>query len=497
MDLINNTKNTLPYTNIVVAKGDGIGPDIMDVAISVLKEAGAKLKFEFVEIGEKYYEKGYSAGISDEAWEAIRHNRIFLKGPITTPQGGGYSSINVTLRKALGLYANVRPCHSYYPFVETKHPAIDMVIIRENEEDLYAGIEYQQSADCVHGIKVITRLGCERIIKYAFEYAKKNNRKKVTCMTKDNIMKQCDGLFHKVFDEIKLQYPEITADHYIIDIGSARLATKPEIFDVVVTLNLYGDIVSDVVAEMTGSVGLAGSSNIGERYAMFEAIHGSAPTLVGQNAANPSSLINASIMMLAHIGQGTIAKKIQDALLYTIESGVNTRDICRKSTCNLTVGTKEFGEEVIKNLGKKPEKLKSQDFPDFDFDYKPDDVMLGIAPPLKYENAKQIDKKLVGVDIFIDLPCNGEEIGAKLEECLKNSGFDLKLISSRGIKIYPSPEAKYTLSDSWRCRIVKKDPWKNDDIIKLLTICKPLDIVKTENLYDIDGKRVYSVAQGE
>lgn len=500
MNILNSSKETVKFTNIAVAKGDGIGPEIMEATLKVLRHSGARLKFEFVEVGEAYYEKGYTSGLSDEAWEIIKRNKILLKGPITTPQGGGYKSINVTLRKALGLYANVRPCFSYYPFIETKFHNIDTVIIRENEEDLYAGIEYRQTKNSYHAIKVITRKGSEKIVRYAFEYAKRHNRKKVTCMTKDNIMKGVDGLFHSVFDEIAKEYPEIQVEHYIIDIGSARLATKPEIFDVVVTLNLYGDIISDIVAELTGSVGLAGSSNIGDRYAMFEAIHGSAPTLIGQGVANPTAILNGAIMMLVHIGQGSIAKKINDAILYTIESGAHTPDIYREGVSARRVSTEEFADEIIKNLGKESKKLLSQSWPDFDFDDKPDDVMLGIADENQWISKSNEKKELHGVDIFINLEGNAQNIGDKIENILKNTEYQLKLLSARGIKVYPLMESKYITSDDWRLRVISKnEEFFLNDIIEILQIFakEEIEVVKTENLYSFDGKPGYSVAQGE
>jgi len=289
---------------ITIAKGDGIGPEIMEATLKVLMAAGARFEIDEIEVGEKVYLSGNSAGIAKDAWDIIRRNKIFLKAPITTPQGGGYKSLNVTTRKFLGLYANVRPCVSFHPFVQTKHPVMDLVIIRENEEDLYAGIEHQQTDEVVQCLKLISRPGCEKIVRYAFEYARQHGRKKVTCFTKDNIMKQTDGLFHKVFDEIAAEYSEIINEHWIIDIGAAKMADTPEAFDVIVMPNLYGDVLSDVAAQIAGSVGLAGSANIGEECAMFEAIHGSAPRIAGQNKANPSGLLQGAILMLMHILQG-------------------------------------------------------------------------------------------------------------------------------------------------------------------------------------------------
>ncbi|MEK7854741.1 MAG: NADP-dependent isocitrate dehydrogenase, partial [Acidobacteriota bacterium] len=300
-------------TPVTVAAGDGIGPEIMDATLRILDAAGARLDIEKIDIGERVYLSGNTAGIAPEAWDSLRRTKVFLKAPITTPQGGGFKSLNVTVRKTLGLFANVRPCVSYHPFVETKHPVMDLVIVRENEEDLYAGIEHRQTREVYQCLKLITRPGCEKIVRYAFEYARLNNRKKVTCFTKDNIMKMTDGLFHKVFDEIAAEYPQIKNEHWIVDIGTAKLADTPEKFDVVVMPNLYGDILSDVAAQITGSVGLAGSANIGEHVAMFEAIHGSAPDIAGHNIANPSGLLHGAVMMLVHIGQPDIAQIVHNA----------------------------------------------------------------------------------------------------------------------------------------------------------------------------------------
>ena len=287
---------------VTVARGDGIGPEIMAATLRILEAAGARLAVEEVEIGEAVYTRGHSAGIEPSAWESLRRTRVFLKAPITTPQGGGFKSLNVTVRKSLGLYANVRPCVAYSPFIPTKHPGMDVVIIRENEEDLYAGIEHRQTNDVTQCLKLITRPGCERINRFAFEYARRNGRTKVSCFTKDNIMKMTDGLFHKVFDEVAADYPDIESEHWIVDIGAAKLADSPENFDVVVLPNLYGDVLSDVTAQIAGSVGLAGSANIGDGVAMFEAIHGSAPRRAGQDLANPVAEMLSVLMLLRWMG---------------------------------------------------------------------------------------------------------------------------------------------------------------------------------------------------
>src|SRR4051794_31932018 len=345
--------------SITVAHGDGIGPEIMAATLRILEAAGAALKIETIDIGEKVYLSGNSAGIADSSWESLRRTKVFLKAPITTPQGGGFKSLNVTTRKTLGLYANVRPCVAYHPYVDTLHPGMDVVIVRENEEDVYGGIEHRQSNDITQCLKLISRGGCERIVRYAFEYARRNNRKKVTCFTKDNIMKITDGLFHKVFDEIAVDYKDIENEHWIVDIGAAKLADTPTAFDVVVMPNLYGDILSDVAAQIAGSVGLAGSANIGTKYAMFEAIHGSAPRRAGQNVANPSGLLMGAVMMLVHISQADVAERVHNAWLKTLEDGIHTYDIYTEGVSKQKVGTKEFAQAVVARMGQRPEKLKA------------------------------------------------------------------------------------------------------------------------------------------
>jgi isocitrate dehydrogenase len=475
---------------ITIARGDGIGPEIMDATLSILSAAGAEIETEEIEIGEKVYLSGNTSGISPEAWDSIRTNKVYLKAPITTPQGGGYKSLNVTTRKALGLYANIRPCVSYYPYVDTKHPVMDVAIIRENEEDLYAGIEHQQTPEVVQCLKLISRPGCEKIIRYAFEYAKAYGRKKVSCFSKDNIMKQTDGLFHKVFDEIKEEYPDIETDHWIIDIGSAMLADKPEQFDVIVTSNLYGDVISDIAAQIAGSVGLAGSANIGEECAMFEAIHGSAPTIAGQGIANPTGLINGAILMLNHIGQPEVAEKIQNALLKTIEDGVHTFDIYKEGVSSKRVNTSEFAEHVIANLGQVPEKLKAVKYSA--------DQQINVP---KYERPERPEKVLKGVDVFADWSGTDANVIAAKLQLINTDRVKLSMITNRGIKVWPNGFEETFCTDHWRCRFTAEDggPIQKEDIVTLLqnAINVGVDAIKTENLYEFDGKVSYSLGQGQ
>ena len=477
---------------ITVARGDGIGPEIMDATLLILEKAGARLQIEEIDIGEKVYLSGNSAGIAPSAWDSLKRTRVFLKAPITTPQGGGFKSLNVTARKTLGLYANIRPCVSYHPYVDTKHPQMDLVIVRENEEDLYAGIEHQQTQDVVQCLKLISRPGSEKIVRYAFEYARRNNRKKVTCFTKDNIMKQTDGLFHKVFDEIGADYSDLEKEHWIVDIGSAKMADTPEAFDVIVLPNLYGDILSDVAAQIAGSVGLAGSANIGDQCAMFEAIHGSAPRRAGQNLANPSGLLLGAVMMLVHIDQPDVAGKVHNAWLRTLEDGLHTYDIYKEGVSKQKVGTKEFAQAVVDRVGKKPEKLKA-----VTYSQAPKHTVSQAAATPRTRSKKEY----VGLDLFLDWTGGlASQLGPQLE---KLAG-DLKLqsISNRGVKVYPGALPGFVYSDLWNCRFLATELGKAVTHAQTVGLQQRItgagfDVVKTEGLYTFDGQRGYSLGQGE
>jgi isocitrate dehydrogenase len=474
---------------ITVAHGDGIGPEIMSAVLAILKGAGAELDIDTIEIGEAVYLRGNTIGIEEKSWESLRRTRVFLKAPITTPQGGGFKSLNVAVRKGLGLFANVRPCVSYHPYIDTKHPKMDVVIVRENEEDLYAGIEYRQTDEMMEGLKLISRPGCEKIIRYAFEYAVINNRKKVTCFMKDNIMKMTDGLFHRVFDEIAKEYPHITAENWIVDIGAAKLADTPEAFDVVVMQNLYGDILSDVAAQIAGSVGLAGSANIGDQCAMFEAIHGSAPRRAGQNLANPSGLLHGAILMLVHIGQGQIAERVHNAWLKTIEDGVHTYDIFTEGVSKEKVGTKEFGQAVVARLGKTPERLKAVSY----------NADLGV-PKIRVTTTVPSKKVLVGSDVFVHARSTPEEMVSRMQKIAGD--LQLTMIANRGSKVWPNGPPGVFCTDHWRARFEKSPeftPVSHRELVELLgrLADSGADVIKTENLYTFDGQPGFNRTSAE
>jgi isocitrate dehydrogenase len=488
--------------HLTFAYGDGIGPEIMEATLRIIDAANAGLQFDEIKLGKKVYESGIKMGIEPTAWDVLRKNKVFLKAPITTPQGGGYKSPTVTIRKSLSLFANVRPSRAYVPYVKSNFPEMDLVIIRENEEDLYAGIEHQQTTEVVQCLKLVSRPGAERVIRYAFEYARHNDRKRVSCMSKDNIMKHTDGLFHQVFDQIAKEYPDIQADHYIIDIGAALLADRPHEFDVIVTGNLYGDIISDITSQVAGSVGMGGSANIGTNFAMFEAVHGSAPDIAGKGLANPSGLISAATMMLDHIGKGDAAATIQNALLKTVEDGIHTGDIAQESYTRKRVGTKEFTQAIIDRLGEKPAKLKA--------------AAPHNAGSIKVELPAFVpaEKKLVGVDVFLDWydqDRNPDYLGEWLDK-IGGEKIRIKMITNRGVKVYPNGLPETFCTDHWRCRFVRRH--ENDaelstdasyteieytEILGLLQRLTDagLNFIKIENLYYMNGERAFSLGQGE
>lgn len=477
---------------VTVAHGDGIGPEIMAAVLDVLEAAGAPLRYERVDIGKDVFEQGYSSGMTPEAWDTIRRNSVFLKAPITTPQGSGYKSLNVTIRKTLSLFANVRPTKSYAPFVASPHPGMDLVIVRENEEDLYAGIEHQQTAEATQALKLVTRPGTERIVRYAFEYARAYGRRKVTCMTKDNIMKHTDGLFHRVFDEVAPEFPDIEAEHQIVDIGAARLAAQPERFDVIVTLNLYGDILSDIAGQIAGSVGLSGSANVGDEIAMFEAVHGSAPDIAGRGMANPSGLLAAATQMLVHLGEADTARRIANAWLCTLESGVHTADMYRQNLSNQEVGTEGFTAAVIDRLGDQPAHLRPVAYREG-----------GITVRASKVPARR--KELVGVDVFLDWSPIGDrdadDLGQGVEKAAEAAGWKLSIVTNRGVKVYPGGVPETFLTDHWRCRFTAQVEGTLT-FREVLTLLEALhqagfEVIKTEHLYTFDGERGYSLGQGE
>ena len=441
---------TAKRAKIAVAMGDGIGPEIMDATLRILKSAGARLDIEEVTVGEKAYLAGETKGISDADFAKLEAVDAFLKAPLNTPQGKGYSSVNVAIRKHFDLFTNIRPSVSLEPVINSRSGAqgVDLVMIRENLEDLYAGIESRPSADVTVGRKVITKSESERIIRTAFEYARVNGRNKVTAIAKDNIQKFTDGTnFHDVFDEVAQDYPDITPEFYIADIGLARLGPRASDFDVVVTQNMYGDIGSDVVGESLGSIGISGSANIGSDFAMFEAVHGTAPDIQGKDLANPTGLLMASVMMLNYLGQSDVAEKVHNALLSTLEAGYMTGDVYGGDYATHKVGTTDFASAVIKRMGQTPNILKPVDY---------SAVKDGFEIPAFKTTHLADDFNAVGIDVGIATLDDAKTLAADLQSRCPY-GLELTEIRSvRGDKVWPE-ESRAFGSDYLTARFMFED----------------------------------------
>jgi isocitrate dehydrogenase (NAD+) len=325
---------------ITLIPGDGIGPEVASAVVRIIEAAGADIQWETHYAGAQALEK-FGTTLPEDLLESIKRNKVALKGPITTPVGKGFTSVNVGLRKTLDLYANLRPVRAL-PNVPCRYPELDLVVVRENTEDLYSGIEHVVVPGVVESIKIITEKASTRVSKFAFEYARTEGRKKVTAVHKANIMKLSDGLFLDCFRKVGESYPEIEADDKIVDNACMQLVMRPEQFDIMLLENLYGDIVSDLCAGLIGGLGLVPGANIGEQGAVFEAVHGSAPDIAGQNIANPTALLQSGILMLRHIGEREVAKRIEDAMLKVFTDGkVRTRDI------GGTAKTNEFARAII------------------------------------------------------------------------------------------------------------------------------------------------------
>jgi len=477
---------------ICVAHGDGIGPEIMAATLQILKAAQARIDYQDVVIGQQAYDAGYKSGVTPKAWDDIRRHQVLLKAPVITPPDNRYKSPNVIIRKMLGMYVNLRPCLSYHPFVQTRYPQMSVVIIRENEEDLYAGIEHRQTAEVTQSSRLISRPGCEKIIRYAFEYARAHYRRKVTCFTKDNVLKMTDGLFHERFNQIAQEYPDLEHEHWVVDVGTARVADSPEQFDVLVTPNLYGDILNDMTAQLAGSIGMAGSANLGGKCAMFETVHGAAPHRAGQDQANPSGLLMAALMMLNHIGQPDVAEWIHNAWLKTLEDGLHTYDIDTANPSQITVGTSRFAQEVIARLGQEPSQQAVR--------YEKNTPILQIPPYRR----PQVYKKLVGLDLFLDWRCPELSQVPELAQRLSNLAgerWKLLAITNRGVQVWPHSFPETFCTDHWRCRLLgaQGQSLSGEDLLVLLgkLAAAGLDYIKTEHLYSFDGQLGFSAIDRE
>lgn len=470
---------------VCVARGDGIGPEIVDATLQVLEESGARLDVQMVEMRADAGPPDAEPGIPEPTWGAVRRTGVLLKGPLASSSGAAQASSNVALRKALGLFANVRPVRSYAPYVATNHPSMDLVVIRENEEDLHAGVEHRQTDDVAHCLKLTSRPGCERLLRYAFEYTRSRQRGKLTCMVKDDVMRLTDGLFREVFDEVAAEYPDVRTEHLLANVGIARVAAQPERFDVIVAPNLYGDILSGVAAEVSGSVGMAGAANIGSQCAVFEAVHGSAPDIAGLDVANPSGLMLAAVKMLAHVGQGDAAERMHNAWLRTIEDGVHTIDVYRDGRSSRLVGTTAFAAAVVHRLGERPARLRGAAYPRV-----PTRVpVLEPRPPAR--------KRTVGVDVLLQWRGEVDELALRLGEAATGS-FALTGISNRGVTVWPMGFPETLCADHWRARFTLPagEEIGRGDVIALLASLDRhgVEFVQVETLCEFDGERTFTGA---
>ena len=440
---------------VTVIPGDGVGPEVVGSAVRIIAAQGVRIDWEEAEAGLEVFKRGDTSGVPTATRDSIERTRVVLKGPLETPVGFGEKSANVTLRKLFETYANVRPARELAG-VPTRYAGegVDLIIVRENVEDLYAGIEHMQTPDVGQCLKIISRKGSEKVIRYAFELARREGRAKVTCATKANIMKLTEGLFKAVFEELAAEYPEINSEHLIIDNVAHQLAKAPAQFDVVVTTNLNGDIISDLASGLVGGLGFASSGNYGDSVAIFEAVHGSAPKYAGKDVINPTALILSSVMMLRHLGEATAADRIEDAVLATLESGAAvTQDLARQTGGDVehAASTSGFTDAVIAALGRRPSSGLRRERP------------AGSAPvPLPswdYSPAHYaaIDRRTVGVDIFIATELHSDVLGPDLERISGGTPFELQMISSRGTMVYPATGLTPDSVGLLRARFVTRD----------------------------------------
>lgn len=475
---------------VTLIPGDGIGPECVQSATRIIEAAGAAIEWEKREAGAEVFKRGLPSGVPQETIESVRKTRVVLKGPLATPVGFGEKSANVTLRKLFETYGNIRPVREM-PGVPTPYSGrnVDLVVVRENVEDLYAGIEYMQTPGVAECLKLISRKGCEKIARLAFEFARSEGRKRVHCATKSNIMKLTEGMLKRTFEEVAKEYPGIEASHIIIDNCAHQLVKKPEQFDVIVTTNMNGDIISDLSSALVGGLGFAPSANLGNDVAIFEAVHGSAPKYAGKNVINPTAVILSSVMMLRHLGEFEAASAVENAVLVTLEDGKSrTGDV---AGYDKGVSTSAYTDAIISNLGRKSSKWKVRDYKAIKLPQMPS------APAL----VTPATRKVTGVDVFVESPEGAEKLGPQMEQFAEGGPFRLKLISNRGTKVYPAMGAITDCVDHWRCRFVSRSgegEITDDDVFGLVhKIGAQHRWCHLEKLLELDGKQGFTKDQGE
>ena len=474
---------------VTLIPGDGIGPECVRAAVAIVEAAGAPIAWEDADAGAEVFRRGVASGVPPETMDSIARTRVALKGPLETPVGFGEKSANVTLRKLYETYANVRPVREM-PGVTTPYSGrgVDLVMVRENVEDLYAGIEYMQTPGVAQALKLISVKGCEKISRFAFEYARSEGRTSVACATKANIMKFSEGTLKRVFEQVAPGYPEIESWHIIVDNAAHQLVKRPEQYEVIVTTNMNGDILSDLSSALIGGLGFAPSANIGNEVAIFEAVHGSAPKYAGKDVINPTAVILSAVMMLRYLGLFEEAAAIEHAVFVTLESGVLTGDVMGYDRGTPTT---VYTDTIIGNLGKKTETWTIRD-------PKPLHLPQLSSDP---DYVKVSSRAVVGLDVFVESPLSAEELGTSLTELATGTRLELKMISSRGTKVYPATGAITDTLDHWRCRfIIREDPgdlWDEDVHQLLARISRRHSWMHIEKLMEFDGELGFTRDQGE
>ncbi|CAN5705193.1 NADP-dependent isocitrate dehydrogenase [soil metagenome] len=481
--------STATRKHITVIPGDGIGPEAVTAALRVIEAAGIELQIDECEAGARVFAAGNATGVPQETIDSVRRTGVLLKGPLETPIGHGAKSANVTLRKLFETFGNIRPVRTL-PGVKTPYSDrnLDIVIVRENVEDLYSGVEHMQTPGVAQCLKLISRNGCEKIVRLAFEFAVAEGRSVVHCATKANIMKLTEGMLQHTFEDIAPEYPGIEAKHILVDNCAHQLAMRPEQFDVIVTTNMNGDILSDLTSGLTGGLGFAPSANIGSRVSIFEAVHGSAPDIAGRNVANPTAIIFSAAMMLRHIGEARAATAIEHAVICTFEQGVHTRDMLGTGIPASTTG---FADSVIANLGKRSLHIVEREHGHFK------------VPPMveSVEFVKPKTRRVVGADVFVESLLMPGELGRKVEALVADSPLKLAGIANRGTAVYPEVEAKVGLVDHYRCRFVPRDGGANVDDAQLIDLLRrlagELSWMHVEKLQQFDGEDAFSKSAGQ
>ena len=474
---------------VTLIPGDGIGPEVVSAARRVVEAAGAKIEWEERAAGASVFKQGIASGVPQNTIDSIRKTRVVLKGPLETPVGFGEKSANVTLRKLFETYGNIRPVREF-PGVRTPYSGrgVDLVVVRENVEDVYAGIEHMQTPGVAQCLKIISRKGCEKIVRLAFEVALAEGRARVHCATKANIMKLTEGTMKRTFEAVAKEYPQIEAQHIIVDNCAHQLVKKPEQFEVIVTTNMNGDILSDLTSALIGGLGFAPSANIGSEVAIFEAVHGSAPKYAGKNVINPTAMILSAALLLRHIGEMDAASAVEQGVLAALEDGVLTRDVVGDTGA---ASTAAFTDAVISRLGRKPKQAKVRAYRALNL------PNVAAAPDF----VKPSRRRVVGLDIFVESTLPVEQLGKSVEEAVKGSPVELKMVDSRGTKIYPAMGTITDTVDAFRCRLIQRAADGELSEAQAMDVLSRVGAkhrwVHVEKLNEFDGVPGFTKAQGE